>query len=182
MSGRVVSTRVFMSGQSSALGVAASTTSGYPLDARSRPPSRRTSAVSFALKASTGCASGWRRDLNSVWTKSARRGVCTELRKSSLEVTRDHRFLPSSNARTRLDRANNALEATDAVVKPHIAAAQTPAILLAPKAVSAVTRPTTAVIMDWADTPDVRDRYTRETRSETVSPRLLCLLHDLVER
>jgi hypothetical protein len=85
--------------------------------------------------------------------------MCTELRKSSLEITRDYRFLPSSNARTRLDRANNALEATEAVVKPHIAAAQTPAILLAPKAVSAVT----AVIMDWADAPDVRDRYTRET-------------------
>lgn len=61
------------------------------------------------------------------------------------------------------DFANNALEALQAVVLPHIVAAQTPAMLLALEAVSAATQATTDVIMDWADTPDVRDRYTRDT-------------------
>jgi hypothetical protein len=61
------------------------------------------------------------------------------------------------------DLVNNALEAIQAVVMPHIIPAQTPAMLLALEAVSAVTQATTDVIMDWADTPDVRDRYTRRT-------------------
>lgn len=67
------------------------------------------------------------------------------------------------DGRSATDFANNALEALQAVVMPHIVAAQTPAMLLALEAVSAVTQATTDVIMDWADTPDVRDRYTRDT-------------------
>jgi hypothetical protein len=67
------------------------------------------------------------------------------------------------DGRSATDFANNALEALQAVVMPHIVAAQTPATLLALEVVSAVTRATTDVIMDWADTPDVRDRYTRDT-------------------
>jgi hypothetical protein len=61
------------------------------------------------------------------------------------------------------DFANNALEAMQATLLPHIVPAQTPAMLLALEAVSAATRATTTVIMDWADTPDVRNRYTRAT-------------------
>ena len=64
---------------------------------------------------------------------------------------------------TATDFANNALEALQAVVMPHVVASRTPAMLLALEAVVAVTQATTDVIMDWADTPDVRDRYTRET-------------------
>jgi hypothetical protein len=59
------------------------------------------------------------------------------------------------------DFANNSLGAMQAVVMPRVVAAQTPAMLLALEAVSATTRATTVVIVDWADTPDVRDRYTR---------------------
>ena len=61
------------------------------------------------------------------------------------------------------DFANNVLEALNGAVLPHLAAARTPSMLLALEAVSAATRATTAVVVDWADTPDVRDRYTRET-------------------
>lgn len=61
------------------------------------------------------------------------------------------------------DFANNALEALQAVVMPHIVASRTPAMLLALEAVVAVTQATTDVIVDWADTPDVRDRYSRAT-------------------
>lgn len=61
------------------------------------------------------------------------------------------------------DFANNALEALQAVVMPNMVPARTPAMLLALEAVAALTVATTDVIMDWADTPDVRDRYTRET-------------------
>ena len=59
------------------------------------------------------------------------------------------------------DFANNAFEALQAVVMPHMVPAKAPSMLLALEAVSAMTRATTDVIMDWADTPDVRDRYTR---------------------
>lgn len=61
------------------------------------------------------------------------------------------------------DFANNALEAVHGAVLPHLAPSKTPSMLLALEAVAAVTRAATVVIMDWADTPDVRDRYTRET-------------------
>ena len=74
------------------------------------------------------------------------------------------------------DFANNVLEAMQAVVMPHIVAAQTPAMLLALEAVSAVARATTVVIMDWADTPDVRDRYTRETAQSLLKDALNAVL------
>lgn len=61
------------------------------------------------------------------------------------------------------DFANNALEALNDAVIPNLVAGKTPSMLLALEAVAAVTRAATVVIMDWADTPDVRDRYTRET-------------------
>lgn len=61
------------------------------------------------------------------------------------------------------DFANSALEALQAAVMPNIVPARTPAMLLALEAVAALTGATTDVVMDWADTPDVRDRYTRET-------------------
>lgn len=61
------------------------------------------------------------------------------------------------------DFANNAFEALQAVVMPNIVPERTPAMLLALEAVVTVTEATTDVIMDWADTPDVQDRYTRET-------------------
>ncbi|MDZ7914919.1 MAG: hypothetical protein U5O16_24305 [Rhodococcus sp. (in: high G+C Gram-positive bacteria)] len=62
-----------------------------------------------------------------------------------------------------IDFANNALEALQAVVVPNGVPARRPAMLLALEAVAAPTVATTDVIMDWADTPDVRDRYKRET-------------------
>lgn len=46
---------------------------------------------------------------------------------------------------------------------PNVVATRTPAMLLALEAVVAVTQAATDVIIDWADTPDVRDRYTRDT-------------------
>lgn len=61
------------------------------------------------------------------------------------------------------DFANNALEALQAVVMPHVVATKSPAMLLALEALVAVAQATADVIMDWADTPDVRDRYTRDT-------------------
>lgn len=61
------------------------------------------------------------------------------------------------------DFANDVLEAMQSVVMPHVAPARVPSMLLALEAASTVTWATTTVIMDWADTPDVRDRYTRDT-------------------
>ncbi|CRZ18417.1 hypothetical protein [Mycolicibacterium neworleansense] len=61
------------------------------------------------------------------------------------------------------DFAINALEALQALVMPHIVATKSPAMLVALEAVAASTQATTDVILDWADTPDVRDRYTRDT-------------------
>lgn len=49
------------------------------------------------------------------------------------------------------------------MVMPHVVPGQTPAMLLALEAICAAAQATTDVIIDWADTPDVRDRYTRET-------------------
>ena len=85
------------------------------------------------------------------------------------------------------DFANNALEALQAVVMPHIVPAQTPAMALALEAVAAVAQATTDVVLDWADTPDVRDRYTRSTAKahcktsldEVVSARRRWLSEDL---
>lgn len=61
------------------------------------------------------------------------------------------------------DFANNALEALNDAVLPHLVPAKSPSMLLALEAVVAVTQAATKVIIDWADTPDVRDRYTRQT-------------------
>jgi len=68
--------------------------------------------------------------------------------------------------------ANNALEALNDAVLPHLVVAKSPSMLLALEAVSAATRATTAVIMDWADTPDVQDRYTRETAEQLLQDAL----------
>ncbi|AMU74391.1 hypothetical protein [Mycobacteroides abscessus] len=61
------------------------------------------------------------------------------------------------------DFANNVLEALNDAVVPNLVPAKSPSMLLALEAVVAVTQAAIVVIMDWADTPDVRDRYTRET-------------------
>lgn len=70
------------------------------------------------------------------------------------------------------DFANNALETLQAVVMPHVVPGQTPAMLLALEAICGVARATTDVIIDSADTPDVRDRYTRETAQSHVKTAL----------
>ncbi|ADT98058.1 hypothetical protein AU195_14545 [Mycobacterium sp. IS-1496] len=70
------------------------------------------------------------------------------------------------------DFANDVLEAMQSVVMPHVAPARVPSMLLALEAASTVTWATTTVIMDWADTPDVRDRYTRDTAQRLVKDAL----------
>ncbi len=76
------------------------------------------------------------------------------------------------------DFANDALEAMQAVVMPHMVAARIPSMLLALEAASTMTRATTTVAMDWADTPDVRDRYTRETAQRLLKDALDGVLAD----
>ena len=70
------------------------------------------------------------------------------------------------------DFANDVLEAMQSEVMPHVAPARVPSMLLALEAASTVTWATTTVIMDWADTPDVRDRYTRDTAQRLVKDAL----------
>jgi len=70
------------------------------------------------------------------------------------------------------DFASDALEGLNDVVLPNLISNQDPAMLLALEAVSVVTRTTTAVIMDWADTPDVRDRHTRDSAKQLVEEAL----------
>lgn len=60
-----------------------------------------------------------------------------------------------------VDRADDALRV---IVNPTFASpARTPEILLVLKTLAAASRATAAVVDDWASTPDVRDRYTRES-------------------
>lgn len=76
------------------------------------------------------------------------------------------------------DFAGDALEAMQAAVMPHMVAARIPSMLLALEAASTVTRATTTVAMDWADTPDVRDRYTRDIAQQLVKSALNTVLSD----
>ncbi|WP_141772853.1 hypothetical protein [Mycobacterium malmoense] len=60
-----------------------------------------------------------------------------------------------------VDKADDALRA---IVNPIFASpARTPEFLLVMKTLAAVSRVTATVVNDWANTPDVRDRYTRES-------------------
>ena len=76
------------------------------------------------------------------------------------------------------DFANNALEALNDAVLPHLVPAKSPSMLLAVEAVVAVTQAATMVILDWADTPDVRDRYT----CQTAEPLIKTALNDVLSR
>jgi hypothetical protein len=65
------------------------------------------------------------------------------------------------------DFAYNACEALEGIIMPSITSPDpTPELLLLLEALSAVTRATTTVNVDWAETPDVRDRYTRASAQQ----------------
>ncbi|QNJ92284.1 hypothetical protein HZU40_29670 [Mycolicibacterium fluoranthenivorans] len=75
--------------------------------------------------------------------------------------------------------ANNACEALQGIVMPGITPGRANvAVLLMLEALAAVTRATTTVVMDWADTPDVRDRYTRESAQQLLQDALGGVLSD----
>lgn len=60
------------------------------------------------------------------------------------------------------DFADNALEAWQNLALPH-ATGINPSALVIFEGLNALANKSTDVIMDWADTPDVRDRYTRDS-------------------
>jgi hypothetical protein len=65
------------------------------------------------------------------------------------------------------DFCDNACEAWQHIAMSSVTQ-QNPAALLIFEALNALAKASTTVIMDWADTPDVRDRYTRETAQQLV--------------
>ncbi|MGB5112338.1 MAG: hypothetical protein WBO08_12310 [Mycobacterium sp.] len=60
------------------------------------------------------------------------------------------------------DFADNALEAWQDLALPH-ASGVNPSALVIFEGLNALADKSTVVIVDWADTPDVRDRYTRDS-------------------
>lgn len=58
------------------------------------------------------------------------------------------------------DFADNALEAWQHLAMQSVIGV-IPSALVIFEALNALAKASTAVVMDWADTPDVRDRYTR---------------------
>ncbi|SPM42071.1 hypothetical protein MNAB215_4289 [Mycobacterium numidiamassiliense] len=63
-----------------------------------------------------------------------------------------------------VDKADDALRA---IVNPTLASrARTPEVLLVLEALGAAARVTATIVNDWANTPDVRNRYTRESAQQ----------------
>jgi len=60
------------------------------------------------------------------------------------------------------DFADNALEAWQHLALPHVTGVS-PSVLVIFEGLNVLADKSTVVIMDWADTPDVRDRYTRDS-------------------
>jgi len=60
------------------------------------------------------------------------------------------------------DFADNALEAWQHLTLPGVSGVN-PSALVIFEALNAMAKTSTTVIMDWADTPDVQDRYTRDS-------------------
>ena len=60
------------------------------------------------------------------------------------------------------DFADNALEAWQHLALPSATGVTLPALVIF-GALNALAKASTTVVMDWADTPDVRDRYTRDS-------------------
>ena len=69
------------------------------------------------------------------------------------------------------DFADNALEAWQHLALPRLTGVS-PAALVIFEALNALARTSTTVIMDWANTPDVRDRYTRDSAQRLVNDAL----------
>ena len=60
------------------------------------------------------------------------------------------------------DFADNALEAWQHLALPSVTGVTLPALVIF-GALNALAKASTTVVMDWADTPDVRDHYTRDS-------------------
>lgn len=69
------------------------------------------------------------------------------------------------------DFCDNACEAWQEAAMPAVTSA-TPSALVIFEALTALAKATTTVWADWKDTPDVRDRYTRETAQQLVNEAL----------
>jgi hypothetical protein len=75
------------------------------------------------------------------------------------------------------DFADNALEAWQHLTLPSVTGATVPALVIF-EALNAIAKASTTVAMDWADTPDVRDRYTRDSAQQLVNDALDEVLSD----
>jgi hypothetical protein len=75
------------------------------------------------------------------------------------------------------DFADNALEAWQHLTLPSVTGATLPALVIF-EALNAIAKASTTVVMDWADTPDVRDRYTRDSAQQLVNDALDDVLFD----
>lgn len=75
------------------------------------------------------------------------------------------------------DFADNALEGWQHLALPSVTGVS-PAALVIFEALNALAKTSTTVIMDWADTPDVRDRYTRDSAQRLVHAALDGVLSD----
>lgn len=75
------------------------------------------------------------------------------------------------------DFADNALEAWQHLALPSVTGATLPALVIF-EALNAIAKTSTTVVKDWADTPDVRDRYTRDSAQQLVNDALDDVLSD----
>jgi hypothetical protein len=75
------------------------------------------------------------------------------------------------------DFADNALEAWQHLTLPSVTGATLPALVIF-EALNAIAKTSTTVAMDWADTPDVRDRHSRDSAQQLVNDALDDVLSD----
>lgn len=75
------------------------------------------------------------------------------------------------------DFADNALEAWQHLASPSVTGVTLAALVIF-EALNALAKTSTTVIMDWANTPDVRDRYTRDSARRLVKDALDGVLSD----
>ncbi|MGH7690606.1 MAG: hypothetical protein ACREN3_13445, partial [Gemmatimonadaceae bacterium] len=75
------------------------------------------------------------------------------------------------------DFVDNAFDAWQHLASPSATAVTAPALVIF-EALNALAKTSTTVVMDWADTPDVRDRYTRGSAQQLVKNALNGILSD----
>jgi len=77
-----------------------------------------------------------------------------------------------------IDFCENSCEAWQNILTSDPPPKTSPAMVIALDSLNALLTTMTAVTMDWADTPDVRDRFTRESAQQRAKDTLYAILRD----